>query len=404
MKTLFYNIGMLATPQGSRPLCGKEQSEVRILKDAWILSEDGLISDLGEGRPPLADKKVDCQNLLVTPGLVDCHTHLIFGGWRENELEMKLLGKSYLDILEAGGGILSTVKATREMPEEDLYTKSRKLLREAMLHGTTAIEIKSGYGLNRETEEKQLRVGKKLREINPDIALTYMGAHAFPKEMTRDEYIDFLCNEGIPSVAKQSLADFCDVFCDDGVFTAEESERILSAGKKHGLIPKMHADEMKDIGGVRVAAYLGAISCDHVSETDEEGMEAFLSSGMVAVMLPATSFYLQKPYGRFRKMIDKGIPVAIASDFNPGSSPSLSMTFAMTAACLYNRLTPKEALTAATLNSACAVGMEKRLGALEKGKNTDLVIWDAPNLNRLVYRFGSNLALAVYKRGKKITG
>jgi imidazolonepropionase len=402
MKTLFYNIGMLATAQGSRPLCGREQGEVKISKDAWILSRDGIVVELGEGTPPLAENKVDCKGLLVTPGLVDCHTHLVFGGWRENELEMKLEGKNYLDILKAGGGILSTVKATRQIPEEDLLQKSQKLLKEAMLHGTTAIEIKSGYGLDRETEEKQLRVAKKLRETNPDIALTYMGAHAFPKGMTREEYIDLICEEGIPSVAKQGLAEFCDVFCDEGVFSAEESERILAIGKEHGLIPKMHADEIREIGGVQVAAKLGAISCDHVSETGDEGMEAFLASGMVAVMLPATSFYLQKPYGKFRTMIDKGIPVAIASDFNPGSSPGLSMPFAMTTACLYNRLTPKEALVAATLNSACAIGMGKRLGTLEKGKSADLVVWDTPNLNRLVYRFGSNLALAVYKRGQKV--
>ena len=401
MKRVFFNIGELATATGSAAVCGCAQSSVRTLHRAWLLEEDGTILAVGEGAAPDADEAIDCKNKLVTAGLVDCHTHLVFGGWREHELAMKLQGRTYLEILAAGGGILSTVRETRKASEDALYEKTRALMAEMLRHGTTALEIKSGYGLDLETERKQLRVVQRLKAENPDIAATFLGAHAFPEGMDHEAYVDLLCREMIPAIAKDGVAQFCDVFCDDGVFTAEQSERILNAGKRCGLIPKMHADEIKEIGGTQAAARVGAISCDHLSETGRAGMEALRDGGVIAVMLPATSFYLKKPYGDFRGMIDAGVAVAVATDMNPGSTPNLSLPFAMTAACLYGRLTPEEVLCGATLNGAAAIGMADRLGTLEAGKQADLVVWDADNLDQLIYRYGTNRAAAIFKRGAR---
>jgi imidazolonepropionase len=401
VKRVFFNIGELATATGSAAVCGCAQSSVRKLHRAWLLEEDGTILAVGEGAAPDADEAIDCKNKLVTAGLVDCHTHLVFGGWREHELAMKLQGKTYLEILAAGGGILSTVRETRKASEDALYEKTRALMAEMLRHGTTALEIKSGYGLDLETERKQLRVVQRLKAENPDIAATFLGAHAFPEGMDHEAYVDLLCREMIPAIAKDGVAQFCDVFCDDGVFTAEQSERILNAGKRCGMIPKMHADEIKEIGGTQAAARVGAISCDHLSETGRAGMEALRDGGVIAVMLPATSFYLKKPYGDFRGMINAGVPVAVATDMNPGSTPNLSLPFAMTAACLYGRLTPEEVLCGATLNGAAAIGMADRLGTLEAGKQADLVVWDADNLDQLIYRYGTNRAAAIFKRGAR---
>ena len=404
VKKVFTNIGELATATGSAAVCGRAQSSIRTLRTAWLLEENGMIAAVGEGIAPDADAIVDCEGKLVTAGLVDCHTHLVFGGWREHELAMKLQGKTYLEILAAGGGILSTVRETRKASEDALYEKTRALLSEMVAHGTTALEIKSGYGLDLETEKKQLRVVRRIKERFGDVAATFLGAHAFPEGMEHEAYVDLLCNEMIPEIAGDGLADFCDAFCDNGVFTAEQSERILNAGKRFGLIPKLHADEIKEIGGTQAAARVGAISCDHLSETGEDGIKALRDGGVIAVMLPATSFYLKKPYGNFRGMIDAGVPVAVATDMNPGSSPNLSLPFAMTAGCLYGRLTPEEMLTAATLNGAAAIGMADRIGTLEPGKQADLVVWDTENLDRLIYRYGTNRAVAVFKRGVRMTG
>ena len=402
MKRVFLHIGELATATGTAAVCGLRQGAVQKLHNAWLLEEDGTILAVGEGDAPDADEAIDCSGKLVTAGLVDCHTHLVFGGWREHELAMKLAGKTYLEILAAGGGILSTVRETRRASEDALYEKTRALMAEMLRHGTTALEIKSGYGLDLATERKQLRVVQRLKTENPDIAATFLGAHAFPDGMDHEAYVDLLCNEMIPAIAKDGVAEFCDVFCDDGVFTAEQSERILNAGKRCGLTPKMHADEIKEIGGTQAAARVGAISCDHLSETGKEGMLALRDGGVIAVMLPATSFYLKKPYGDFRGMIDAGVAVAVATDMNPGSTPNLSLPFAMTAACLYGRLTPEEVLCGATLNGAAAIGMADRLGTLEAGKQADLVVWDADNLDQLIYRYGTNRVSAVYKRGERM--
>lgn len=407
MKYALYPIPTLVTQTGTTPKAKRAQGTLVTLRDAHLIWENGTILAVGEGPVPVAhgDAVVLApKGRLVTAGLVDCHTHLVFGGWRDAEFSDKLRGVPYLTILKRGGGILSTVRATREATEAQLYEKAESLLWEALRCGTTAMELKSGYGLDWPTERKQLLVAKRLKQKHPNLISTFLGAHAFPTECTREEYLHTLIEVMLPAVWEEQLATFCDVFCDRGVYSAEEAERILLAAKRMGLRLKLHADEIACIGGTEVAARLGAISADHLSETDAAGRKHLLSGGVIAVMLPATSFYLNKPYGDFRAMIEEGIPVAIATDFNPGSSPSLSLPFAMTVACLYGRLTPEEALTAATLNGAAAIGLSDTLGTLEAGKQADFVEWDAASLYELLYRYGTNRAVTVYRKGERICG
>jgi imidazolonepropionase len=403
-KLLIHNIGMLATPTGRTARRGADQGAVTLLRDAWVLSEDGVIAAVGTGKPDLpADARLlDAGGRLVTPGLVDAHTHLIFGGWRQNELGLKLHGVSYLEILARGGGILSTVTATRRAAEQELYDKAASALDEMLSMGVTTVEAKSGYGLNTADELKQLRVIRSLAANHPmDVAATFMGAHAVPAEYKADRegYIRLLCDEMIPAVAEEGLASFCDVFCEKGVFTAEESRLILECGKKHGLLPKIHADEIEPIGGSELTAEIGAVSAEHLIVCRPSGIAAMAEAGTVACCLPATSFYLGSTYAPARDMVNAGVPVAMASDFNPGSCPSLNLQFVMNLGCLRYRLTPEEVLTAVTLNAAAAIRMADRIGSVEPGKQADLVIWDAPDLDYVCYRMGSNLAGIVVKSG-----
>ena len=404
---LIQNIGMLATPEGRAANRGKEQGEILFLKDAWVLCEDGKISGVGTGKPPAAEgaEVIDAGGKLVTPGLVDAHTHLIFGGWRQNELGLKLHGVSYLEILAQGGGILSTVTSTRSASEEELAEKAGKALDEMLAFGTTTCEAKSGYGLNLADELKELRAIARLNESHViDLVPTFMGAHAVPVEYKedRDAYIRLLCEEMIPEVAKQRLARFCDVFCETGVFTAEESRQILECGKKYGLIPKIHADEIDPIGGSVLAGEIGAISAEHLIVCPPEGIASMAKGGTVACLLPATSFYLGATFAPARDMVNAGVPVAMATDFNPGSCPSLNMQFVINLGCLKYRLTPEEVLTAVTLNGAAAIGLAEQIGSIEVGKQADLLLWDAPDLDYICYRMGSNLAKQVIKAGAAV--
>ena len=398
---LIHNVGLLATPLGHSARRGAEQGDIQLLRDAWVLVEDGMIAAVGAGTPaPAADTALDAGGHLVTPGLVDAHTHLIFGGWRQNELGLKLHGATYLEILARGGGILSTVTATRQATEQALYDKARAALNEMLALGVTTVEAKSGYGLDTETELKQLRVIRALQEDHPcDLAATFLGAHAVPAEYKNDReaYIRLLCEEMIPAVARENLARFCDVFCETGVFSAEESRQILEAGKRYGLIPKIHADEIDPIGGSELTARVGAISAEHLIVCPPAGIAAMAEAGTVACCLPATSFYLGSTFAPVRDMVNAGVPVAMASDFNPGSCPSLNLQFVMNLGCLKYRLTPEEVLTAVTLNAAAAIDMADRVGSVEIGKQGDLVIWDAPDLDYICYRMGSNLARTVVK-------
>lgn len=402
MKTIVTNIGMLATPQGAGPKSGPEQGRIQVLKDAWVLMEDGLVSQVGTGAPPQADKSIDAQGNLVTPGLVDAHTHLIFGGWRQHELALKLHGKTYLEIQNAGGGIQSTTNATRQATEEELTRKAAGALDEMMGFGVTTCEAKSGYGLATEHELKALRVIQNLNGRHPmDLVATFMGAHLVPAEYKagREAYLRLVCEEMIPLVAEQGIAKYCDVFCEADTFTAEESRRVLEAGKQYGLTPKIHADEIEAIGGSQLAGEVGAISAEHLIVCPPEGIESLARGGVVACLLPATSFYLGSVFAPARDMVSAGVPVAMATDFNPGSCPCLNLQFVINLGCLKYKLTPEEVLTAVTLNAAAAIGMADRVGSLEPGKQGDLVIWDAPDLDYICYRMGSNLTKTVIKKG-----
>lgn len=400
---LIHNIGMLATPEGFEARRGGDQGKLKVLQNAWIYIENDEIIAFGDRNQPITmGAKLDAGGRLVTPGLVDAHTHLIFGGWRQNELAMKIRNVPYLDILAAGGGILSTVKATHAATEEELTEKAKAALDEMLSFGTTTCEAKSGYGLNKKEEIKQLKVIKRLnKEHIIDVVPTFMGAHALPQEYKEDRegYLKLLCEEMIPAVAKQKLAKFCDVFCETGVFTAEESRRILQAGLDNGLVPKIHADEIDAIGGSQLAGEIGAISAEHLIVCPESGIQSLAAGGTVACLLPATSFYLNSTYAPARKMIEAGVPVALASDYNPGSCPCLNLQLVMNIACLKYRLTPEEVLTGVTLNAAAAIGMADKLGSIDRTKQADLVIWDAPDLNYLCYRLGSNLVHQVIKKG-----
>lgn len=406
MPTLIHNIGTLQTPLGSFPHAGAAQGENRKYHNAAVLCEGGVIRAVYEnGALPevSADTQtIDAQGRLVTPGLIDAHTHLVFGGWRQNEIPLKLKGAGYLDILRAGGGILSTVRATRKASGEELFEKSRAFLDEMLAQGVTTAELKSGYGLDKETELKQLRVIKRLNEAHPmDAVATYLGAHAIPEEyaLRSGEYIDFIISDMLPEIKRQSLAEFCDVFLETGVFGVEESRRLLTAAREMGFGLKIHADEIDELGGSLLAGELGAVSAEHLIATGERGMEALARGGVIAALLPCTSLYLNKSFARARDMIARGIPVAVATDFNPGSCPSLNIGLCMTMAYLKYRMTPEEILSSVTINAACAVNRGGSTGTIEPGKKADMVIWNAEDMEMLCYRMGSNLAGTVIKNG-----
>jgi imidazolonepropionase len=406
MRLLVKNIGCLQTPTGSYSNKGEQQGENIKLQNAAIAVEDGIIKEITQdGQLPEGpfDQEIDAEGKLVTPGFVDGHTHLVFGGYRQNEIPMKLAGATYLDILRAGGGILDTVRKTREASFEELYAKSEGFLNEMMSLGITTCEAKSGYGLDMENELKTLEVIKALNENHPmDIVPTFMGAHAIPPEYQGrgDEFIDMLCDEIIPVVKEKNLAEFCDVFCEDSVFNSEQSKKYLEKAREAGFDLKIHADEIEDIGGSKLAGELKATSAEHLIAAGEEGMDSMAEGGTTAMLLPATSFYLGKTFAPARTMIEKGIPVCIASDFNPGSCPSLNLQFAVNLGYLSYKMRPEEILTAVTINPACAINRGDLVGTLEVGKQADMVIWNAPNFEMLCYRFGSNLAEKVIKKGE----
>ena len=407
---LIKNIGTLQTPVGSFKHGGEKQAENVKIKNAAVLVDGGRIKAIAaDGRLPEgaegAEEVIDAGGRLVTPGLIDCHTHMVFGGYRQAEIPLKLRGAGYLDILRAGGGILDTVTKTRQATEQELYEKSMAFLDEMLALGVTTVESKSGYGLDKDDELKQLRVNKRLdADHKIDIVSTFLGAHAIPPEYKgrASEYIEMLCSEVLPVVAEEKLAGFCDVFCEDEVFDVEQSRRMLTAAQQLGLKARIHADEIEEIGGAVLSGEIGAVSAEHLIATGEKGMESMAKGGVIADLLPMTSFYLNKTFAPARRMIELGIPVAIASDFNPGSCPSLNLQLAMSMGYIKYRMTPEEVLSAVTINAACSVGLENEIGTLEDGKKADIVIWDAPDMEMLVYRFGSDLARTVIKNGEVV--
>ena len=402
---LVKNIGMLATAVGNTPHGGASQHEgVRVYKNVSVLINDDTIQKIYEnGEEPDCADVLDAEGRLVTAGLVDAHTHLIFGGWRQHEVPLKLRGAGYLEILKAGGGILNTLTATRKATEDELYERADKVLNEMLDHGITTVEAKSGYGLDVENELKQLRVIRRLNtEGGYNVVPTFMAAHAVPPEFSGDPdgYIEYICTEILPKVADDELCEFVDVFCETGVFNVEQSRKMLEFGQIYGFKTKIHADEIDAIGGSVLAGEIGATSAEHLIAIDDAGIASMAKGGTIACLLPGTSLYLNKDFAPARKMIDAGVPVAVCTDFNPGSCPSCNLQFCMNLGYLKYRMTAEEVLTAVTLNAACAINRGDKLGTVEPNKQADLVIWDAEDLDYLVYRMGSNLAKTVIRKGK----
>lgn len=405
------NIGKLVTMQGSSSFRVKEEmNKINIIENAYIAVKNGKILAIGVGDEfgNLCgdDTKIhDAEGLLVTPGLIDSHTHLIHGGSRENEFSMKLNGVPYIEILNNGGGILSTVKATKEASEEALYKKAKKSLDRMLEFGVTTVEEKSGYGLELNTEIKQLEVARVLDKNHPvDLVHTFLGAHAVPEEYKENHkaYIDILVDVMMPKIKDMGLAEFCDVFCEEGVFTIEESEYILQKAKEMGYKLKIHADEIESLGGAELAAKLGCVSADHLMAASDEGIKMMAENNVVANILPATSFNLNKNYADCRKMIDMGAIVSLSSDYNPGSCPSENLQLVMQLGCLHLKMTPNEVLTAVTINAAYAINRADKIGSIEVGKNADFVVFDALNVEYLMYHFGINHTKKVYKNGNLV--
>ena len=373
------------------PRIGEDMKNLAIIHDGAVaISRDSIVfvgttKELIDQFPPNEDTIIiDATNRLVTPGLIDPHTHIIFDGYRESELEMKLAGKSYIEILESGGGILKTVKATRKAPLAQLIKNGRSILDRMMEYGTTTIETKSGYGLDVENEIKSLLAAKELNLEHPmDIISTFLGAHTVPPEFEgkTDEYVDLIITEMIPKIVKEELAEFCDVFCEEGIFSIEQTKKIITAAAKVGLKPQIHIDEIVDTNGALLAAELNAIQVGHLLRSNDKGLEALKSSNTIATLLPGTPFCLMlKDYAPARKMIEMGIPIALATDLNPNCwTESLQIIIAL--ACYHMKLSPAEALSAVTINAACALNRQDEIGSLEVGKKADLDVFDVPNHN-----------------------
>ena len=400
------------TPEGSSPSAGKDQGTVRYIPRGAMVVGDGLIEAVGPEEEIFSslsgadfDEEIDCGGRCVIPGFVDPHTHMCFARRREEEFSLRLAGTPYLEILRKGGGILSSVRSVREASDDDLFENTLVLALSALSLGTTTVEMKSGYGLDTETELRMLSVIRRVgRETPLDVVPTFMGAHAVP-ELYRgngDGYVDLLVEEMLPAVEEQGIARFCDVFCEEGVFSLSQTERILAEASRRGLGLKVHADEVHDTGGAALAARMGAVSAEHLLAASDEGIGALAKSGTTAILLPATAYSLRKTYARARAMIEHGVPVALATDCNPGSSFTESMPFVFGLAVMAMGLTVEEALTAATKNSACAVGMGTVCGTLEPGKQADFLLLDGETPAILAYHAGVSAVEGVYKKGEQI--
>ncbi|MFL5534629.1 MAG: imidazolonepropionase [Gemmatimonadales bacterium] len=374
------------------------QGDAHVISDAAMAGDSsGRISWLGTQRDlPEAyatAQRIDAGGRLVIPGLIDCHTHLAFAGWRADEFVQRSLGRSYLEISRSGGGILSTVRATRAAEEEQLATRAKRFLQEMLALGITTVECKSGYGLDEENELKLLRVYRRLAaEQAVRVVPTFLGAHVVPPEFRerRAEYLELLIERLIPRVARERLADFCDVFVEDSAYTVGEARQIFRAAAAQGLRAKLHADQLTSGGGAELAAEVSAVSADHLECISDGGIRALAGAGVVAVGLPLASVYLNQPPLPARRLIEAGVPVAIATDFNPGSAPSFHLPFALTLACTLLRMTPAEALKGATINAARAVGLQQAVGSLEPGKQADFAVLDAPDLEQWLYHLRPN--------------
>lgn len=415
MKTLIKNIkelvGVESNPQLRKQ--GKEMSVLATIKDAYLIVEDGIIKAFGEmsewnveSEKWRVEKEVDATGRLLFPSFCDSHTHLVYANSREHEFVDKIRGLSYEEIAKRGGGILNSAKATAAASEDELYDMALKRLEEAMRLGTGAIEIKSGYGLTTESELKLLRVIRRLKENSPlTIKSNFLGAHGIPMEYRghQEDYVDLVINDMIPKVAAEGLADFIDVFCDQGFFTVEDTARILEAGIKYGMKPKIHANEMAISGGVQVGVKYGAISVDHLEQMGDAEIECLKGTETMPTILPGCAFFLNLPLSPARKMIDSGLSVAMASDYNPGTSPSNNMQLILSMACIRYRLTPEEAFNATTLNTAYAMGLSDQLGSIAVGKTANFYITKPlSSLEYMPYSFGENKVERVFLNGVEV--
>ncbi len=408
---LVKNIGHLVTMAGAAPRFGTAMNDLGLIESGGVAIAGEEILAVGdstdiEGRVPLAEacQVIDAEGAVVTPGLIDPHTHPVFARTREKEFEMRAQGKTYMEIANAGGGIRSSVRDLREASASHLRQNMTKRLDALMAHGVTTIEAKSGYGLSLESEIKSLEVIRDVNDVHPvDVVATFLGAHEVPDEYRekREDYIKLVIDEMIPAVAKNKLAEFCDIFCEEGVFTVEDSRRIMQAAKDAGLKLKFHADELASTGGAELAAEMGAVSADHLGYISDKGIKDMVKSGTVAVLLPGTTFSLMgKQYAPARKMIEKGAAVALSTDCNPGSSFTESLGIIVTLAVLQMKMTAAEAISAVTVNAAAAIDRAGQIGQLEAGKQADLVLWNMADYRELPYHYGVNLVSKVIKRGK----
>lgn len=404
------NASQVVTCSGFAGKRGKEMNNLHVIENGTVIVTDGIISHVlkqGEAIPVNESdyKVISAEGKALLPGFVDSHTHFVFGGYREEEFSWRMRGDSYMDIMNRGGGIVNTTRATREASEDELYASGKIRLDAMMKLGITTVEGKSGYGLDKETELKQLRVMRRLNDEHPmDIVSTFMGAHATPAEWKgrEDEFLDFNINEVMPIVAKEKLAECADIFCEKNVFSIEQSRRYLTAARELGFELKIHADEIVQFGGAELAAELGCLSADHLLQASDEGIEAMAKAGVVATILPLTAFSLREEFARARDMIDADCIVALATDLNPGSSFSASAPLLFALACIYMKMSPEEAVTAFTINGAAAVGKADRIGSIDVGKQGDLVLLQFPSYKFLPYHVGMNIVETVIKKGQVV--
>ena len=404
-KTLVFNVGQLATFCGNTPRHGEQMQQVLLKDNCSVLIEDDKIAQIYDQPNPTidCDQKIDCNFNLLTAGYVDCHTHLVFAGDRSKEFEMRLAGKSYMEIMNAGGGIVNTVGATRNATHQELLDLAKQRVQRALEYGVTTIEAKSGYGLDTETELKQLQVLSDLKDLSPiTVVPTFMGAHATPKGQNTDDYVDFVVTKVLPLIKEQGIAKYCDVFCEKNVFDTTQTQKILAKAKQLGMCVKLHADEIESIGGTALAVEMDATSVDHLLKITDQDITKLANSNTVGVILPATAFSLKEPFAPARRMIDNGCAVAIATDFNPGSCNTQSIPLIIALANIYCKMTMAETLCALTLNGACAVGMGDKVGSVEVGKYADLIIHDVQNLSGLCYHFCRDTVKTVIKAGKVV--
>ena len=405
------NASQVVTCSGFKAKCGKEMSDLHIIENAAVVVEKGVIKAVGRSADLLANfdqtgyDVIDATDKAVLPGFVDSHTHLVFGGYRAEEFSWRLRGDSYMEIMKQGGGIINTVKATREAGMDELIKSGLKRLDSMLSFGITTVEVKSGYGLDRDTEIKQLEAMQKLDKLHPvDVVPTFLGAHAVPVEYIgrQETFLDFIIQEVIPEVVQRNLAEFCDIFCEKDVFSVQQSRRLLKKANELGLKLKIHADEIVQLGGAELAAELGAVSADHLLQASDKGVGDLATAGVVATLLPGTAFSLKEPYARGRYMIDQNCAVALATDLNPGSCFSESIPLIIALATLYMDISTEEAVTAITLNGAAALDRADRTGSIDTGKKGDLVILEFPSYKFLPYHIGVSTVEKVIKNGNLV--